>query len=165
MFGSGSRRHFIQRMGLGAGACVLGPICNLLIGEARGQDMRQTRVVFGVVGNGITTYNFTPSGIEQGTQSEWTEVAGQTGFAWPAMLQALEPYRDRMLLLDGLSNVLPMSQHSAGYGALSCVTSPAGQSNEYAGPPGGITIDQHVGQILGEQTPFRSVLPIAIPRH
>jgi len=145
-------------MGLGAGALVLAPIANSLIAEAQGQELRQTRAVFFAVGNGITTYNFTPQGIEQGDGKAWSDVPSRTDFAWPRMLRPLESYRSRMLLLDGLSNDLPMSQHSAGYGALSCVTSPSGQSNEYAGPPGGATIDQHVAKTLGEKTPLRSLL-------
>jgi hypothetical protein len=153
-----SRRTFIRRMGLGAGALVLAPIAHRLIADAQGQPLGTKRAVFCLVGNGITTYNFTPSGLEQGGDRDWSEVPAQAEFAWPRMLRSLEPYRSRMLLLDGLSNELPASQHSGGYGALSCVTSPSGQSNEYAGPPGGITIDQHIARALGEQTPLRSVL-------
>lgn len=155
---SQSRRRFIERMGLGAGALVLAPIANSLIAEAQGQPLQVSRAVFCLVGNGITNYNFTPAGIDQGTQDEWSEVPATSSFAWPRMLRSLEARRSRMLLLDGLSNELPMSQHSGGYGALSCVTSPSGQSNEYAGPPGGVTIDQHLAKALGEQTPLRSVL-------
>jgi hypothetical protein len=153
-----SRRKFIERMGLGAGALVLAPIANTLLAEAQGQPLTNSRAVFCVVGNGITTYNFTPQGLEQGGENDWSEIPSSSSFAWPRMLRSLETRRFEMLLLDGLSNELPMSQHSGGYGALSCVTSPSGQSNEYAGPPGGITIDQHIAQTLGAETALRSVL-------
>ncbi len=153
-----SRRTFIRRMGLGAGALVLAPIAHTLIAEAQGQALNPKRAIFCLVGNGLTTYNFTPSGIDQGDARDWSDVPARTDFAWPRMLRSLEAYRSRMLLVDGLSNELPASQHSGGYGALSCVTSPSGQSNEYGGAPGGITIDQHIARTIGEGTPLRSVL-------
>lgn len=152
-----NRRKFIERMGLGAGACLLNPFADGLIAEAFGQAAPRKRIVFFLTGNGTAPYYFTPSGIDPGGLDSWSAVAGTKGYAWPGMVASLEKYRDRMLLIDGLPNRIPESQHSAGFGALSMIPVARGQA-EYGGPPGGITIDQWIAGKMGTGTPVKSIL-------
>jgi hypothetical protein len=153
-----SRRSFLEKLALGAGAGLLGPIATTLVDEARGlaQVQARKRAAFFLVGNGISIRcsSFVPPEHKTGGST----LVQSTQFTWGAMLKSLEPYRSRMLLVDGLSNQIPKSQHSCGYGTLSCFPSANGQAAEYGGAPGGMTIDQFIGSKIGEGTRFRAVL-------
>jgi hypothetical protein len=147
-----SRRRFLRQVGLGIGAGVLGPVLDGLVAEAQGQPLGRKRALFVVTGNGLRGDNFTPKGVSDVPSS------GVSGFAWPAMLKALEPHRSRMLLIDGLANqTRNIYGHTGGFGALSCVE-PLGRGAEAGGPPGGPTIDQVIAAHVGARTRLRSVL-------
>ncbi len=78
-----------------------------------------------------------------------------TGVAWPPFVAPLAPWKDRMVLVDGLPLVgvildNPSNNHGQGNAALSAVGR--------AAAPGGITIDQHVAAVLGRDTPVKSLL-------
>jgi hypothetical protein len=153
------RRSFLERIGLGAGAVLLSPIAQSLIAQAQGQTPARKRFVFFVCGNGISPeVNFTPPEFRRDADLSFPVLDDQRTFTWPRMLQALEPWRQRMLLVDGLSNRAVNSGlgHSIGYQALSCVGGPPGRSSEDA--PGGITIDQQIANTVGKETRRRSVL-------
>ncbi len=168
-----SRRSFVERLGLGAGAVLLSPIANMLISEARGQVVERKIAVFMLAGNGIhpdwifTPVEFKPPGVgSEGTQYDVksTLLDAPTTFTLPPMFKALEAYRSRMLLIDGLANRVAGPSHSTNYGALSAMgtpdlpeDSPLGFGGE-GGPPGAITIDQYIANKLGATTPRKSVL-------
>lgn len=146
------RRSFLERLGLGAGALVLSPIARKLVGEARGAEVGHKRVVFYLLGGGIDPrYNFTPPEFKT-PDINYAVLGDQRGFTWPAMIKALEPWRNRTLLVDGLANQSREAGvgHSMQYSALTCV--PGLQS------PGGISIDQFIANAIGSATPRRSVL-------
>jgi hypothetical protein len=146
-----TRRRFLERLGLGAGACVLSPVLDTLIAEAQGQPVVRRRALFVVVGNGIRYDNFIPPELRQGDALE------STSFTWPAMLKSLEAHRSRALLIDGLANqTRNLYGHTGGFGALSCME-PQGIGAEKGGPPAGPTIDQYLAARL-PQTRLRSVL-------
>src|SRR5688500_2245171 len=100
-----SRRSFLEKLGLGLGATLLSPIAQTLVNEARGQDV--DRKIFGVwlVANGRQfDWNVPPREVT-GPHGFTTPVLdGPTSYTWPAMLGALAPYRNLMLLIDGLFN-------------------------------------------------------------
>jgi hypothetical protein len=154
-----TRRSFIEKLGLGAGAALLAPIAQGIFDEAQGlaQVGTRKRVLFYMVGNAISLRcsTFVPPELRTAGGATLTQ---STQYTWGAMLKNLEPYRDRMLLVDGLSNEIPKSQHSCGYGTLSNMACANGSAAEYGGPPGGITIDQHIGKTIGEGTRFRALL-------
>jgi hypothetical protein len=161
-----SRRTFIEKLGLGAGAVILSPIAQALVSEARGQVVDRKIAYFMLVGNGIhPDWNFTPKELlPPGVGSEGTQfdvksplLDGPTSFTLPPMFKAMEAYRSRMLLIDGLANKIPEPSHSTNFAALSCVCLD-GRNAEDA-PPGGITIDQYLANgKLGASTPRKSIL-------
>jgi hypothetical protein len=154
------RRSFVERLGLGAGAFLLGPMTAGIVSEARGQAPRRKRAVFCLLGAGIHwDWNFAPSDLRP-LGLNTTILPGRKDFAWPAMVASLEKYRSRTLLVDGLFNV-PKSGtrgHSAGYSALSCFAAANGGNNDGGAPPGNITIDQYLGDALGATSWRKTVL-------
>lgn len=161
-----SRRSFIERLGFGAGAILLSPIAQTLVNEARGQVTDRKVAYFMLVGNGIhpdwlfTPTEFLPPGVgPEGTQYDVksTLLDAPLTYTLPNMFKSLEPYRNRMLLIDGLANRVAEASHSTNYGALSGFGGADGKEAE-DGPPGGITIDQHIAQKIGANTARKSVL-------
>lgn len=166
-----SRRTFIERLGLGAGAVLLSPIANALISEARGQVQDRKIAFFMLSGNGIhpdwlfTPKEFKPPGVgAEGTQYDVksTLLDAPKTFTLPPMFKAMEAYRSRMLLIDGLANKVTGPSHSTNYGALSAMgtgeSGDEGSPGGELGPPAGITIDQFIANQIGSKTPRKSVL-------
>jgi hypothetical protein len=151
-----SRRSFVERLGLGAGACLLAPIAQTLVHEARGYAAvgERKRAVFFLVGDCFHPINLAPSEFSNLAEP----VEGSTNFSMPASFKALEPLRNRVLLIDGLAHQAKLAQHTAGYAALSCVMAADGASNENGGGPGGITLDQYIANGIGGNTRRKSVL-------
>ena len=59
------RRSFVQRLGLGMGATVLGPLVSGLVREAQGQVAKRRRLLMVLDGNGFDYKRcFIPSGME-----------------------------------------------------------------------------------------------------
>lgn len=155
------RRSFLERLGLGAGTILLGPVAQSLVSEARGQTVDRRRAIFFVHGNGLS-YNasFTPPEMARDGNHGYPVLDGPRDYTWPAMLKSMERYRSRMLLVDGLPNHprTGLSQHGTGYSALSCFAAANAGSNEGEGLPGNITIDQFIANKLGAGTRAKSVL-------
>jgi hypothetical protein len=155
------RRTFLERLGLGAGAALLGPVAQSLVSEARGQTVDRRRAIFFLHGNGLSySASFTPPEFAAGGKYDYPVLDGPKEYTWPSMLRSLERYRARMLLVDGLPNHprTGLSQHGTGYSALSCFAAAHNGSNEGEGLPGNITIDQLIAGKLGASTRAKSVL-------
>ncbi len=145
------RRSFLARLGLGAGATILGPLAANLTSEARGEVKERKIAVVFIQGNGIepSLTSFIPTEFRGNT----TAVAGEKNFTWPDCLAPLAPYRDRTLLVDGLTNRLTGLEaggHTSGFGSLACVTGASGR-------PGGPTIDQYLAKTLSAGRYLRSI--------
>ncbi len=151
-----TRRHFIRRMGLGAGATLLAPLANRWIAEAQGAVLPQKRVVFFLFSNGFSpAATFTPKEIAPGkVERDWTAVETKD-FTLPAFAQPVAHLRDKMLFVDGLANRCG-GQHSGYFGSLSGHLPP--QFDEKGAVAPAITIDQHIAKSLGQTTPKTSVL-------
>lgn len=160
------RRSFVQKLGLGVGAGLLAPIAESLIREAHGQTMNRKRFVVLLQASGmVPEWNHCPkefykevaSGLGNfGRTADDPVMNGPKDYTWPAMVKALEKYRSRMLLIDGLGCEVG-GQHTMGYGALTCV--PAEGDDGERGGPQGISIDQYLAQsAAGKDAPFKSVL-------
>lgn len=154
------RRSFLERVGLGAGAFLLGPVASALVSEARGQMPRRKRAMFGVIGSGIHwDWCFTPTDLAA-PGPKAAVLPGRTDFAWPPMVASLAKYRSRTLLVDGLPN-MPIhntGNHASGYSALSGFEALNGGNNERGAPPGNVTIDQYLGAALGASKWRKTVL-------
>ena len=148
-----TRRRFVERLGLGAGAALLSPLVHRLVAEAGDDLVLPRRVVFVVEGCGMDYRHFTPAGILGRDPAVTVDTAD---FALRPMMAGLERYRDRTLLIGGLSNDqgLTGSGHSTGYACLS--TTPNDPPSEI-GRPGGETLDQFLGRTAGAEDLFRTV--------
>jgi hypothetical protein len=153
------RRTFIERLGLGAGAALLGPTIKSAVSQAQGQVVRRKRLFLMVQGNGMDYTMFAPPGLKPGDldakigKDKLFIAEGVTAQA--QMFTPLAPYKDRLLYVDGLSSFVGEKDHSLTYCALSGV--PGDGSS--VGPPGGQTFDQWVaGTSLGKNMVFPSIL-------
>ena len=99
------RRTFLEGLGLGLGATLLSPIAQTLVNEARGEVVPRKIASFWMMGNGIhPAWNFTPPEFMPASDPklQMPILDGPRDYTWPVMFKALEPYRNRMLLIDGL---------------------------------------------------------------
>ncbi|MEM9462228.1 MAG: DUF1552 domain-containing protein [Myxococcota bacterium] len=150
-----SRRRFLQSLGLGAGASLLLPISDLLVRRAFGMaDPPQKRLVLVSVYQ-METENYIPDDVQR--QKSENTVEPMVPSTWPEMFDPMAAYMHQAVFVDGLRNYIGSCQHRAGTCALSCLR-PTEGSAEALGPAGGVTIDQHIAQVLSADRPFRSIL-------
>ena len=131
-----SRRTFLKTLGLGAAGAFMSPMLSRLEAEANG-DLVGKRVVFVVEGNGFFGFR---------DWNDLTHASPQiTAFdLLPPNVVALQPYLERVTLLNGLANKQGVGQetgHYATHYALSCMPTLG-----YA--PGGISIDTHLNTTI-----------------
>lgn len=166
-----SRRSFVEKLGLGVGAALLAPIARSLVREAHGQASDRKIAMFWLAPNGINPYwMFTPAEfIESGVDLNGQEpgeptvpvLDGPKNYTWPEMFKALEPYRQQMLLIDGLKSHAQVGEdagHGNGFMALGCTPLTPNPGNPDFFIPGGITFDQHLAKSISSSTVRRSVL-------
>ena len=119
-----TRRDFMRDISLGAGAVVMAPLLKQIEAHAAGNDAAiPKRFVFVVRSSGLDPAGIRPVGIDIG-KGDTTVDLSLKDLALPNSLKSLEPFRDQMLILEGLSGVNFTGNHSAYYCALSCHHSP-----------------------------------------
>ncbi|MDX2053528.1 MAG: DUF1552 domain-containing protein [Polyangiaceae bacterium] len=159
-----SRRSFVEKLGLGMGASLLYPIANSLIGEAQGQATERKVAIFLFVANGFHwQYIFPPPEFKEGGDSAVVmptlNLGNNKTFTMPRSFKPLEPYRDRLLMVDGLPNQSKVPSVDGGHGmmymSLSCMPPGDGPGDAM---PGGITIDQYLAETLSLGCPRKSIL-------
>lgn len=145
------RRRLLQ--GLGVSAAVA-PFLPLLESAAGGVEAPPKRLVL----------VFHPHGT---IRENWLPVGGETDFTLPSILDPLEPYRDHLNVIDGLS-IVPSGPaggpHTVGPAYL-FTGSPMLAGNDFMHPSSGgphgwgshQSIEQAVADVIGTQTPFRSL--------
>jgi hypothetical protein len=96
----------------------------------------------------------------------WAPTGSESDFELSTILSPLEPYRDQMIVLDGLemSRAGPGDGHQKGMGILWTGSQllegtefEGGGESGTAGWGGGISVDQHVADAIGNDTPYRSL--------
>jgi Protein of unknown function (DUF1552) len=106
---------------------------------------------------------FSPNGS---IRENWTPSGTETDFQLSTILAPLEPYKDKLVVLDGLVNEGarhgPGDDHMRGMGAMltSIELQPGttqGGSCEPAGLAGGMSVDQKIANAIGTTTKFKSV--------
>ena len=101
---------------------------------------------------------YTPNGF---IREFWTPDAAGKDFELKASLQALEPFRDQMVIVSGLANLQaeamgdPPGNHSRGSAAWS--TGTHAFQTEGADVRAGISADQVAAQVLGQETVLPSL--------
>jgi hypothetical protein len=130
-----SRRSILRGASLGAGSMALSPFVRHLEMLDREPLHRQLprRFVFVVKGSGLQGDFLEPGGLSRKTDQLIDE--GLAGKELPESLVPLEPFRDRLTILQGLSGKMCTIGHSSFYGALGAYKA-TGQT-----PPTGPTID------------------------
>ncbi len=142
-----SRRAFFR--GLAAGT-VLTPFVPLLNSEAGG-SMFPKRLILMFSANGTLHEDWVPSG-------------GTTDFVLSPILAPLEPYRDKLVILDGLRVIRQGlgDGHQMGMGSLWTGSQllPGdfmGGDGGFAGYAGHASVEQYVAQNLGAATPYQTL--------
>ena len=145
-----SRRNFLRGVGIGAAAVAL-PFARVLSGKA--DDTIPKRFIAW----------FTPNGT---IDEEWVTGGGATDFTLGRILEPLAPFRDKLLLLDGL-NVRncatgPGSGHQKGAGCF--LTGRPLLDGDFGGGGGatsgwasGISLDQYIANEIAPPTAFPSL--------
>lgn len=145
-----SRRRLLQ--GLGASA-ALAPLLPIPAGLAATGSLRRLLLVFTPCGTTLDRWRPTP-----GPAGEHDfDLAGTS-------LESLQPYQDRLLLIDGLKKRWGTrgSAHQRGIAALWTGAEilegdQFGGSSGNVGWGGGISVDQLVAERIGDQTPYSSL--------
>jgi len=146
-----NRRKIPQGVTLGAGVTALSPFVQRLHAQDRGD--RPKRFVFVLKSSGLQGEYLNPEGLEHGGDRIVDESLD--GRVLPESLKALEPLRNKLKIIQGLSGKMTRLGHSAHYGAL------GGYKASPHAPPLYATIDgflsekfpsvfNHVGFKMGE---------------
>jgi hypothetical protein len=135
------RRHFFKNLTLGASATVLGPVLKRICLGAEGK-VGPLRFLFVLEGNGLPPKQMQPQEIpyvprENRDRFFSTPLAGLT---LPVALAPVEPFRDRMTIIHGLSGRMCSGGHSCDHGALGAYHANGGRAIR------GATIDSLLGQ-------------------
>ncbi|MCA9268381.1 MAG: DUF1552 domain-containing protein, partial [Planctomycetales bacterium] len=139
------RRELLKGCSLGASGLLLAPISARLAAEAAGAQVRPLRFVFVVEGNGLPPDQIQPEGIERKGNAQGRndvdslERRELSSHALPAALAPLEPFKNRLTILQGLSGRVCGGGHSNNFGALGAYNAKGGVGN--SGSALGETID------------------------
>lgn len=147
-----SRRKFLSLAGAGAAAGLTLPLLGPRWAGADAHSPKRIVCIFSA--NGTIRERFWPSGTE-------------TSFELPTILQPLAPFKERMLLLQGIDmesrTAGPGNGHTKGMGHLLTGTpllegdlvDGGGRASGYAG---GISVDQRIAQRIGADTRLESLV-------
>lgn len=140
-FHQSGRRDVLKGLSLGASAAVLQPFLSRLALSAEGK-LPPPRFLFVVEGNGVPPKQIHPEGIPylEREAREKAESHSLTGLQLPPALQPIEPFRDRLAIIQGLSGRMCTGGHSSDHGALGAFYANSGRN--IVGP----TIDGVLGR-------------------
>jgi hypothetical protein len=136
-----NRRNVLKGLSLGASALVLQPFLNRLALAADG-ELPPPRFLFVVEGNGLPPKQVHPEGIpfQAREARQTTSSLSLRGLELPSSLKPIEPFRDRLAIIQGLSGRLCTGGHSSDHGALGAYYANSGRN--IVGP----TIDAVLGR-------------------
>ena len=95
---------------------------------------------------------YVPNGI---VMEQWTPAAEGAGFELTPILQPLARFRDRLLVVSGLSNKGPDNIHETG--ATSFLTGVPPKRTQGSELGAGISMDQQAARVLGQHTQLASL--------
>ena len=133
------RRTVLKGVTLGAGAVALSPFLKHLnmLQAAEGQQLPK-RFVFVVKSSGLQADYLNPEGLKHGGDTLVDEPL--QGKALSASMKSLEPFKDKLTIIQGLSGRMTLAGHSAFYGAL------GGYKAAPHTPPLFATVDGHLSE-------------------
>ena len=147
-----NRRRLLKRLGTGVGACSLAPFFWQLEAEAQTAktEASRRRFVFVIRSNGVLTNEILPDGVEQVKErphaqslEDWIDVPLKDKKLHSGM-KALEPFKNKLTLIQGLSGRMMSGNHEAGFGALGAYNgkrSPRGETVDWA-------LARHLGGVV-----------------
>lgn len=109
-----TRRSLLRGLSLGSGAVALSPFLRHIAMLEAGQVPK--RFVFVMKSSGLQPNFIDPVGLKNGGDKLVDEPLGELRLA--AGMEALDPFRDRLTILQGLSGRMCSIGHSGFYGAL-----------------------------------------------
>jgi hypothetical protein len=113
------RRQFLSKLTLGASAPVLGPMLGQIANAAEGK-LPPLRFLFVVEGNSLPPQQLLPEGltyVEREDRNAFSDTPlGNSKL--PISLQAINAYRDRLTIVQGLSGRMCTGGHSSDHGTL-----------------------------------------------
>mgnify|MGYP002624329781 CR=1 FL=1 len=121
-----NRRHLLKNIAAGTGACSLTPLLMQFESQALAAKtgVMPKRFVFVIRSNGVLTNEILPEGVEYIKERPHAqEIKGSAdvplaGKKLPSGMAALEPFKDKVTLIQGLSGRMMSGSHEAGFGAL-----------------------------------------------
>ena len=131
-----NRRALLKGVSLGSGAVALSPFIRSLSAEEK-QPLPK-RFVFVVKSSGLQGDYLNPEGLNH--RGETPVDAPLAGRKLSASLKSLEPFKDKLTIIQGLSGKMTNSGHSSFYGAL------GGYKASAHAPPLFATIDGHLSE-------------------
>lgn len=163
-----NRRRMLERLGLLASAPLLAPIARNLVREAQGAQVGKRRcAIVMVIGENMPekpAHGILPAGAASVGSSDWrrskdmVQVSADTA---PELLAPMRSYWSKMAVVDGLKIVKEevggAYQHGLGFAVLSGART-LERSPETGGKPSAMTVDRHVANVLGKDTPMASIL-------
>ncbi len=136
-----TRRHLLKQISLGCGTVVLSPLVGQLSAQAAGKRAFPQRFVFVVKSSGLTPGHIVPdnfmddyivqkksyiagegytSGVQMKDNDKFIKRSLKDAVLNDSM-KSLEPFKDRLTILQGLSGNMVTGGHMSGYGAMSCM--------------------------------------------
>ena len=131
------RRDVLKGISLGAGSLVLSPMLANIKAHAAGQKINNKRFVFVVESNGLPTQQVTPDTIKRPNRQQ-RALNGPPSLVdidlkdhkLPFCLEELEPWKDRMTIVHGLSGRVAGGGHSNNFQALGAFGAGRGNGGE-----------------------------------
>jgi len=114
-----TRRQFLAASSLGAGGVFFSTFLNQLRAADKPAE-RPLRVVFFLQGNGLYPDQIQPETIERPKQPGDLEDRSLLEHSLPESIAPLEPLKDRLTMIHGLSSVVARASHSTDFGCLGC---------------------------------------------
>ena len=136
-----TRREMLKGLTLGSGSFVLSPLVTQLAAQAAGESTFPQRFVFVVKSSGLTPGHIVPDNfVDDYIVQKESYIAGEGYTSGVQMkecdrfirrslkdavlnesMKSLEPFKDRLTILQGLSGNMVNGGHMSGYGAMSCM--------------------------------------------
>ena len=133
-----NRRHFLRHVG--TSSLALAPFMQRMRAEAAGDPAGlPKRFVFVVRGNGLRPYGVVPEGLEEFGVDKYkgTKLVDRSlaDLSLNKSMKALEPFKDQLSIIQGLSSKICKGPHGGHFGVLGAYT-----SGDHA-PPRKATLD------------------------
>ena len=110
-----TRREILKGLSLGAGSFLLSPLLRQVQLQAAGNEQAlPQRFVFVVKSSGIVPEGITPEAL----QGDSATNQSLKDFALPESMGPLEPYKDQLAIVQGLSGKMCRGGHSSWFGAM-----------------------------------------------